>query len=240
MPAGTTMPSDTPRVLVLDNSPRRLGTRWFRHWFDGVLGVPVSAYHVIAGSRVRSLDGFDLLVISGSPASATDEEDWIHHELELIEEADRREMPTLGVCFGSQLLGRAYYGKDAIRRSSDPEFGWHRVERVGVDPLFEGVPDEFITFQYHMEEVIPQPDMKRLACNQAVELQGFRCGSKPIWGLQFHLEVTPQAGRDLLRRTQKVYQPYGFSYDGLTQHVQRNIASERIFRNFVRIWGDAR
>lgn len=223
------------RVLILDNSPRRLGGRWFRKWFKDRLGCQASAYHIIGGSRVSSLDGVDALVISGSPASATDDDPWITHELALIEEADAREIPILGVCFGSQLLGRAYYGKAAVRNSAHPEFGWHRVEVVGTDALFRNVPEQFVSFQYHLEEVIPQPAMHVLARNDASAVQAFRVGEKPIWGLQFHLEVTPRAGRDLLRKTQDVYHPYGHSYEELVAHAQPNETSGRLFRNFVRI-----
>ena len=224
----------SPHMLLLDNSPRRLGTYWFGKWFRQ-LGCRVSARHFQENRWPRTLDRFDALVISGSPASATEDQAWILQELDLIREADQRGMPVLGVCFGSQLLGRAYYGKEAIRRSLRAEFGWHAVCRTPEeDALFEGMPQQFTSFQFHTEEVRPQAGMRVLATSTGVPVQAFRVGSKPIWGSQFHFEVTPQAGRDLLRKTRKVYEPYGFRYEEMLAGARPSEAAPRMFRNFLR------
>jgi GMP synthase (glutamine-hydrolysing) len=230
----------TPRILVLDNSPRHLGGYWFGKWLRQ-LGGQVSIRHFLGLDRRPALDRFDALVISGSPASATEDQPWILRELELIEGADRRGLPVLGVWFGSQLLGRAYYGNEAIRRSSQAEFGWHPVCRTPEeDVLFEDMPQQFTSFQFHTEEVRPQPGMRVLATSAAAPVQAFRVGSKPVWGTQFHFEVTPQAGRDLLRRTRKVYEPYGLHYEELVANARPSEAAPRLFRNFIQAALEAR
>jgi GMP synthase-like glutamine amidotransferase len=224
-----------PRVLVVDNEPRHgLSRRWFGKWLVERLGCRMSAPHVIGGSRVKSLDSFDALVISGSPESARQEDAWVHHNLELVAEAARLGMPILGVCFGAQLLARAYYGKGAIRRSPQPEIGWHPIEHQTDDPLFEGIPRRFVTFQWHEEEVILQPGMQLLAHNETTRVQAFRLRQKPVWGLQFHPEITPHIGRDLLRRDRADYEPLGITYEELASQAQPNQATEQLFRNFVR------
>jgi GMP synthase (glutamine-hydrolysing) len=230
--------TNLPRVLILDNSPRQLGRLWFPKWLNGKLGCEVSTYHIWGGSRIRSLDGFDALVLSGSPASATEDQDWILHEVDLVREAEARGMPVMGVCFGSQLVARAFYGPEAIRRSNRPEFGWHTVKVLHneEDPIFNNTPSVFTTFQYHMEEVLPQQEMRVLACNDNADVQAFRVADKLVWGLQFHLEVTPRAGRDLLLKTQHVYERFGFEYEELVALAQPNPATEQLFRNFIRTW----
>jgi GMP synthase (glutamine-hydrolysing) len=222
-------------VLVLDNSPRHLGVYWFGKWFRQ-LGSQVSFRHFQAiEQRPVTLDPFDALVVSGSPASAWQDEPWILREIELIEEADRRSLPVLGVCFGAQLLGRAYYGKEAVRRSPPGEFGWHTVRRTPAeDPLFEGLPEQFTSFQHHMDEVLPQPGMRLLAASATIQVQAFRVDTKPIWGTQFHFEVTPQAGRDVLRKTRQVYEPYGLRYEELIAKAQPSEAAPRLFENFLK------
>ena len=220
-------------ILILDNSPRHLGSYWFGKWFRQ-LGCRVSTRHFQNLSRQLVLERFSALVISGSPASATEEQPWILRELELIEQADRLDVPVLGVCFGSQLLARAYYGKEAVRRCLQPEFCWHQVKRTSYeDLLFEGMPAQFTSFQYHTEEVLPQPEMRLLATSDAVVVQAYRVGSRPVWGTQFHFEVTPRAGRDVLRKTRKVYQPYGFRYDELVANARPSEAAPRLFQNFL-------
>lgn len=223
----------SPRILVLDNSPRRLATAWFGKALRA-LGCRVSAYHFWKAVRPVALDRFDGMVISGSPASANEETPWILAELELIEQAERRDMPVLGVCFGAQLLGRAYYGAAAVRRSAQVELGWYPVCRTGQDdPLLAGLPEQFSSFQFHLEEVLPQPDMRILAYSAGVEVQAFRIGAKPVWGTQFHLEVTPQAGRDFLRKTRRVYEPHGFSYEVMIAGARPTLVMPQLLRNFL-------
>lgn len=223
-----------PRVLVLDSEPtRRLSRRWFGGWLGKRLGCQLSVPHVIGGTRVKSLDGFDVLIISGSPESARQEDDWVHHELDLIEEADKRGLPMLGVCFGAQLLGRAYWGKEVILVRDTPEIGWHPIECLTDDALLKDVPRRFVTFQWHEEEVIAQEGMTVLAKNDSTYVQAFRVGEKPIWGVQFHPEITPRAGRDLLRRERSAYEGDGLRYEELAAQAQPNLAAEQLFRNFI-------
>ena len=223
----------TPHILVLDNSPRRLGTAWFRKWFRQ-LGCRVSTHYYRRKPRRVSLDRFDAVVVGGSPASATEDEAWIWQQLDLIEQADRLGQPVLGVCFGAQLLARAYFGKPAIRNAAQVEIGWHCVRQSGQgDLLFTGIPSEFSSFQFHTEEVIPQAGMHVLASSADSEVQAFRVRGKPVWGVQFHLEVTPRAGRDLLRKTRRVYEAYGLNYDELVATARPSEAAPQLFSNFI-------
>ncbi|MFN8454482.1 MAG: type 1 glutamine amidotransferase [Anaerolineae bacterium] len=211
-----------PRILVLDNDDRYLGTYWFGRWFRR-LGCRVSTPHFWFGPKQVNLDRFDALVITGSVASATQNEPWILAELDLIEAAEQRNMPVLGVCFGLQLLGRAYFGKATVRRCVQPEIGWYTVNRTGEDdPFFAGVPAQFSSYQHHEEQVMPQPGMKILASSEASAVQAFRIPDKPVWGTQFHFEVTPQAGRDLLRKCR----PFELERHGW--HYEERIAQARL------------
>lgn len=225
----------SPRILLLDNSPRRLGSSWFKKWLEQ-LGCRVTTFYFQRKTWNVALDKFEALVIGGSPASAAEDTPWVLNELKIVEQADRRQMPVLGVCFGAQLLARAYYGRAAVRKSSQVEVGWHRVNLTGQhDLLFEQIPEQFISFQFHSEEVVPQPGMQVLAESAASEVQAFRVGHKPIWGVQFHLEVTPRAGRDLLRKTRKIYEAYGLNYENLAAQAQPSGAAPQLFRNFLSV-----
>lgn len=222
-----------PRILLLDNSPRHLGAYWFGKWFRQ-LGCTVHTYHFQRKSWAVELDKFDAMVIGGSPASATEDMPWILCELDLIEQAGQREMPVLGVCFGAQLLARAYYGKDAIQSSRQVEIGWHNVSQTQQsDLLFEHIPYQFTSFQFHTDDVLPQPEMRVLATSTASEVQAFRMGQKPVWGVQFHLEVTPRAGRDFLRKTRKFYETYGLHYEELMTKAHPSEAAPQLFSNFL-------
>jgi hypothetical protein len=47
--------------------------------------------------------------------------------------------------------------------------------------------------------------------------------------------VTPRAGRDLLRKTRKIYEAYGLSYEDLAAKAQPSGAAPQLFRNFLNI-----
>ena len=225
--------TNAPRILLLDNSPRRLGTYWFGKWFRQ-LGCNISACYFQRKSWNVDLDRFDAVVIGGSPASATEDAPWVLSQLDIIEQTGRHQMPVLGVCFGAQLLARAYCGKDAVRKSPQAEFGWHTVNRTEKDSfLFRGIPAQFASFQFHTEEVLPQPELQVLASSPAAEVQAFRVGRKPVWGVQFHLEVTPRAGRDLLHKTRGIYEPFGLTYEELAAKAQPSGAAPQLFSNFL-------
>lgn len=232
------MTEKEPRILILNNSALGLGAKWFGHWFRERLKANVSIYDIVGGDRIDSLAEWDGMILSGSAASATDEESWIEHELALLAEADVRNLPVLGVCFGGQLVARGYFGTEAVNSARPAEFGWHEVQLTAEDPLFEAAPSRFYTYQYHMEQVALQPGMNLLATNAEGTVQAFRVEERPVWGLQFHPEVTPAEGRALLRRTPSVYRPHGITYEDAVRYVQENVASEIIFRNFIKLCGE--
>jgi GMP synthase-like glutamine amidotransferase len=53
-------------------------------------------------------EALDIVVVMGSPESAYDHRlSWLDAELKWLKSVQARGVPTLGICFGSQLLARA-------------------------------------------------------------------------------------------------------------------------------------
>jgi GMP synthase-like glutamine amidotransferase len=138
------------------------------------------------------LDGFDAAFVFGADAQV-DEEDshpWLRPDKALVRELIERELPVLGVCFGSQLLAEAAGG--VVRPSAAPEVGWYEVELTAdgaADPLLGFLPQRFESLQYHSYEWLLPPGAVELA-RSAICLQAFRLRDRPVWGVQFHPEVT--------------------------------------------------
>ncbi|HEY6839553.1 MAG TPA: type 1 glutamine amidotransferase [Geobacteraceae bacterium] len=110
-----------------------------------------------------------------------------------IAETVDREVPFLGICLGGQLLADVF-GARVLSPSPFGEKGTHGVslsnDGVG-DPLFSGVPREFITFQWHNDAFEVPSGGVRLAFSAACPNQAFRFGPS-AWGTQFHPEMTAE------------------------------------------------
>lgn len=98
--------------------------------------------------------------------------------------------PLLGICLGGQLLAQVAGG---LVNSPSPhgEKGICRVDltaRGARDPLFQGVENPFVTFQFHGDSFAVPPAATLLAGSGACPAQAFRLG-RACYGLQFHPEV---------------------------------------------------
>lgn len=138
----------------------------------------------VAAGPLPTLDGVDLLVPLGSRWSVYDHANigtWIDDELELLREADRREIPVLGVCFGGQAIAAAHGG--TVTPAATEEIGWIEVQpEPGIDLPFPTGP----WFQWHLDVFDTPPGAQQLAHSPAGP-QAFRL--RKNLGLQFHPEV---------------------------------------------------
>jgi GMP synthase-like glutamine amidotransferase len=151
--------------------------------------------------------GYDAVMIFGGAMNTHEEEmhPWIRREKDLLAELLDRGTPLLGACLGTQLLADAAGGE--VRRSREPEIGWHEVSvrrEARGDPLFGDPPlrglapyvkfvvapgsQDFQAFQWHSYEAVPPPGAVVLAESRVCP-QAYRIGER-AWGIQFHAEVT--------------------------------------------------
>ena len=115
---------------------------------------------------------------------------WLVAEKRLVREAVLAGKPYWGVCLGVQLLAaslgaRVYVG---VR----PEVGIlpvHLTAEAQADAVFSGLPQNFLTFQWHGETFDLPEGAVLLATSPDYPNQAFRWKEK-AYGVQFHLEVT--------------------------------------------------
>ncbi|MCG8422250.1 MAG: type 1 glutamine amidotransferase [Proteobacteria bacterium] len=135
------------------------------------------------------------LVITGSAASVIVEvPDWVEPVLQVVRSCADRELPILGVCFGQQVIARAFLGPDAVGPARTPEVGFFDIDVIGEDPLLAGLGPSFRVFVSHLEEVRPD-GLKVLARTETCANHAFRLGDRPIWGVQFHAEMSREEAR---------------------------------------------
>jgi GMP synthase-like glutamine amidotransferase len=149
-----------------------------------------------------------------------DRHEWLRDELAWLRGLIESEVPTLGICLGSQLIARAtgaWVGPLAA-----PEIGWHEValtDAAASDPVLSSLPSRFEALEWHHYGHELSAGAVELARNSA-SLQGFRLGDA-CWGVQFHPEVTgPQLERWITDKTDLPPDP-----EGLRQETREKIGA---------------
>jgi GMP synthase (glutamine-hydrolysing) len=142
-----------------------------------------------------NLDGVAGLIVLGGSMGAADDADYPYLSgiRRLLSEAVAREVPTLGICLGAQLLALATGGK--VGRNPDgPEYGAGLIAKranAATDPLFGPIPITPDVIQWHVDAVLDLPPGGiQLASSPVCVNQVFRLG-RLAWGIQFHIETTP-------------------------------------------------
>jgi GMP synthase (glutamine-hydrolysing) len=108
-------------------------------------------------------------------------------------------IPILGLCYGLQLVCEALGGQ--VRPGQSREFGRKRVHVVNQDTLFKSVPPESIVWMSHGDQVESvSNDFIPLAQTDTCPLAAVKHRARPVFGLQFHPEVShTQFGSQILR-----------------------------------------
>jgi GMP synthase-like glutamine amidotransferase len=133
----------------------------------------------------------DGLIFMGGPMSVNGDLAYLRQEERYIAQAVACGKPVLGVCLGAQLIAHALGA--SVYRNPVKEIGWFPVtwgEAAATDPLFAGLPPVDTVFHWHGETFDLPPGAVPLASSAACRNQAFRAG-RNVYGLQFHLEVTP-------------------------------------------------
>lgn len=156
---------------------------------------PVETVRLYEGDPVPDdLPRFSGLLVMGGPMSVNDEADypWLKAEDRILKEALALDVPTLGICLGSQLIAKAAGG--TVRQGHRKEIGWYPVRLTPAarhDRLFRESPETIEVFQWHGEYFDTPPGAVNLASSDLYACQAFSIGQN-VYGLLFHLEVTAQ------------------------------------------------
>jgi GMP synthase-like glutamine amidotransferase len=128
--------------------------------------------------------GADALVLSGSDRSVLSELPWMLEEEEVLRSAVRSRTPTLAICFGHQLLGKAFEA-DIVTR--EKRIGLFEVTPEGGDAVFAGAPVPSVVPEQHSQHVASLPEgFRLLATSDYCAVQAMRHETAPVYGFQFH------------------------------------------------------
>ena len=211
------------RILFLDNSVENDTYEAAGYW-KTLLMYPFDFFCVATGEWPVDLGAYSHILITGSSASVLDDTDWMKQEVALIRSAVDKGKVMLGSCFGHQIIARALFGLETVRRRKTPEIGWPDIEILVDDPLLGNAGRKINSFVFHYDEVCNLPDnqAKIIARSADCAILGFRIIDKPVWGIQPHFEMGIVEGLNYLDKVSGDNIPKKKSFFVSSQHLPKD------------------
>jgi GMP synthase-like glutamine amidotransferase len=162
-------------------------------------GFELTTTRLFDGEFLPDVDAVDWLVVMGGPMNVYEHETypWLDAEKDFIEAVIDADKVVLGVCLGAQLVADVLGGD--VTRNPEPEIGWFPVTLSAAaleSEAFGRLPATFTALHWHGDTFAIPPGAEWMASSEACENQAFQWGER-VFGLQFHLEVTPEEVAEL-------------------------------------------
>lgn len=160
------------------------------------------------------IKNIDVVVIPGSKLNVDEETlsemEWMRKLLDFIADAHEK-VPMLGICFGHQAIARVFgsdvktYGRDIFY-----EIGFEptKLTAKGIkDPLFRGIPKEFMGLYSHFQYVADVPDngvmLAKSGNRKNKGVQAYKIGNA-TYGVQFHPDYNENHITELVRNRNEI------------------------------------
>ncbi|CAM3678029.1 glutamine-hydrolyzing GMP synthase [Aquirufa aurantiipilula] len=133
------------------------------------------------------------IILSGSPCSVRDE-DSPRVDLSLF-----GDLPILGICYGAQLL--AHQGGGSVQASQQREYGRAHLTGTQDSILWDEISSQSQVWMSHGDTIMELPaPYEIIGSTESVKVAAFAHASKPIFGIQFHPEVTHSTEGSIILR----------------------------------------
>lgn len=192
--------------------------------------------------RFPPLREWDLVVVGGTPQSATTFESVFPAEWAFLRAAVASDVPCFGVCCGAQLLARLVGAP--VRQLPSMVMGVYEAALTPDgrdDTLLADFPATFPVFQWHSYAFGLPPGATHLVTQEGWPLQAFRRGT--VAGVLFHLELRPDAVARWIRAYPEELAAFGADAATLLARVETHAEemqtlAARLMRNFCAIVAD--
>ena len=143
-----------------------------------------------------------------------------------------KDIPTLGICFGHQLIGH-HLGTKVERDKSQSKSGSFHVsltDSAKNDPLFNGLPEKFIAQYGHKDSLRELPNNTKLLASGGDKCRTSSLKHKNnIYTVQFH----PEMNKDDLLAKVDIYSDYIDDLDEFTKSLKDSDHAPKIINNFI-------
>jgi GMP synthase (glutamine-hydrolysing) len=138
--------------------------------------------HRVSAAELRARNPV-ALILSGGPASV-----YAEGAPRIDPDIFELGVPTLGICYGAQLLALELGGR--VDRTGVSEFGRTAMEVRAAGPLFGDLPAEQTVWMSHRDTVVAPPEgAEVVAQSPATPVAAFADEARHVYGVQFHPEV---------------------------------------------------
>jgi GMP synthase (glutamine-hydrolysing) len=181
---------------------------------------------------------YDAVFVGGSSDANVLQPDiftFVDNSIALLQYCSDNSIPTFASCFGFQLAILAFNGV-IQHKSSDYELGIMPIsltESAHNDPVFKGVPNDFLAISVHKQYADTLPDSMELLAYTDQCVHSFRLKDKPFWAFQFHPEVDKAA---IIKRLTIYKDQYTKDYSHLEKILNETVdmpESNSLLKNFV-------
>lgn len=230
-------------ILKLGDTLPELAARRgdFEDWFIAGLGLnsdQLAVFDPRTGADFPRLEGVAGLLLTGSHSMVTEHLDWSERTAEWVKSAVEAGIPTLGVCYGHQLLAYAFGGQVGNNPNGTQE-GTTIIQLTPegrADPLLGGLGvDRFEAQVSHAQSALElPPGAIRLACDDWDANQAFRMGDS-AWGVQFHPEMDADIARAYIQAERDELLEQGQNPRQILADVRETPVAARVLRRFTKI-----
>lgn len=195
------------RVLILncdmDKSRKTNGSSIIKNLLSRKYkNARVDIYNSFEGNapKYNELKHYDHVIITGSRASVYEDKKWIHNIKGVIADIDRLGIPTLGICFGFQIVAEAFGGK-VVQGEKFIE-GFKKINIIEKNiPIFSGISLKDKFYESHKDVLRKMPEEGKVVAKQDKRIEAYVL--RNFYCLQFHPEILPDVATIMAERDGK-------------------------------------
>ena len=163
--------------------------------------IEVAIYDLTADHFPVDLHACDGYIITGSQFSVYDDIPWIPKAKELVANLYEAKVPTIGICFGHQLIAESLGGK--VKKAEDKGWGvgiHHWDVKSPKDWMGNTPPTNFTMCFSHQDQVVEMPeDSNLIAASDFCPIAAFQIGES-VLTFQGHPEFSKEYTQALIEK----------------------------------------